>query len=448
MPDPAVPATPLPADVAALPERFRTTLARLTQAGQSLTAAFSGGLDSTVLLHLLAHSAPALGLQLKAAHVNHRLQAEADAWAAHCQQVAAALGVPLSVLEVNVDRASGKGIEAAARAARHAALRGLGGDALVLAHHRGDQAETLLHRLVRGSGVHGAAAMREADPRGGPPRLLRPLLGETRACLRAWAEHAQLSWIEDPSNADTQLSRNFLRHAVLAPLNQRFPGAEASLARAAQHFDEAAGLLDELALRDFEAVARARGASHAALLTLSDARLKHLLRARLAQLGYPAPDTVQLHEALRLLREAAAPWRACFGDWALCADGGTVWFEQREAPSPGPDCLWHGEAMLQWGGVCLRFRRETGPGALALRPGALQIKPRQGGERIQPEARRPARDIKTLARDAAIPPWWRSATPVLWQDGRAVAWGHIADHRLASRSDGWHIAIEYPNAKF
>lgn len=444
MPDPEAPGSP---DADLLTERFHHTLAGLTRPGQTLTAAFSGGLDSSVLLHLLARTAPALGLQLRAAHVHHGLQDQADAWSTHCASVCEALGVRYACLTVTVDRHGGKGIEAAARTARHAALRQLGGDWLVLAHHRGDQAETLLHRLSRGCGVHGAAAMRRVDPRGGPPSLLRPLLEEPRATLEAWAHANGLHWIDDPSNADTRFSRNFLRHEVLAPLEARLPGSEASLARAARHFAEAAGLLDALATLDLAAVSGQRGASHTALTALSDARLKNLLRARLAHHGYAPPDADQLAEALRQLRSARPPWRVPFGGWALCADEGAVWFEPATPLQPGERHLWQGETTLQWGDVAVHFERTSGPDALAVRPGALELRPRAGGERLRPHPARPARDIKTMAREAHLPPWWRSAMPVFWQDDAVVAWSDVADIRLRC-SDGWHIRIEPPNAKF
>jgi len=425
---------------------IRVRLAALTQPGQTLTAAFSGGLDSTVLLHLLAGQAPELGLTLRAAHVHHGLQADADAWATHCAQVCDALDVPLTTLRVSVDTTHGGGIEAAARSARHAALRGLGGDWLVLAHHRGDQAETLLHRLTRGCGVQGAAAMRMADRRGGPPGLLRPLLDLPRADLLAWAETHALRWIEDPSNADTHFSRNFIRHTLLAPLNARFPGAEAAFARAAGHFDEAAGLLDELAAIDHARVASARGASRTALLALSDARQRNLLRARLTMHGFAAPDTDQLTEALRQLQRAASPWRARFGAWALCVEDDTVWFEDAAEPGAGPECVWQGEACLHWGDVEVHFER-TATNGVRLTPGDVLISARRGGERLRPHPARPARDLKTLARDAGIPPWWRAATPVFRLAGKIVGWGEIWDAGLRG-SDGWHITIRRPKAKF
>ncbi len=400
--------------------RVGATLARHIKAGERITLGFSGGLDSSVLLHLLARLAPGMGFDLRAAHVHHGLQAAADDWPAHCEAVCKALGVPFSTLRVAVDSAHPQGLEAAARAARYAALRALGGNWLALAHHRGDQAETLLHRLTRGTGIAGAAAMRCADTRLGTPHLLRPLLDEPRAELQAWAHEQKLAWIEDPSNRDTAYSRNFLRHTILAPLNQRFPGAEAAFARAAAHFAEALELLDELAAADMLKVARSDKASHAALLQLSDARLAYLLRHRLAAGKHAPPDARQLDEAIRQLRTAHSPWRARFEHWALCRQDDDVWFEPADLPPPAGTLVWQGESELDWGLARLRFVPVAAGDGLALIPGRSELRPRAGGERIRPDPRRPARDIKTLARELHIPPWWRDAIPLIWHDGKPV----------------------------
>jgi tRNA(Ile)-lysidine synthase len=413
-----------------LVERVGATLARLVEPHDVLTVGLSGGLDSTVLLHVLARLAPVQRFVLRAAHVHHGLQAAADAWPAHCETVCAKLGVPLQVLRVEVDRQHPQGIEAAARAARHAALRGLGGDWLALAHHRGDQAETLLHRLTRGSGVQGAAGMRIADERGGPPALLRPLLDEPRNELEDWARAQQLDWIEDPSNADTAYSRNFLRHDILEPLNRRFPGAEAALARAAGHFLEATELLAALARSDLAVVRRGTRASRTALLALDDARLANLLRERLAARDLPAPDARQLVEAIRQLRDAQAPWRARFDNWALCVQDDDVWIEPADLPAAPGVVIWRGEPELDWGVARLRFPARM-DGA------AIELRPRAGGEHIRPDPRRPSRDLKTLAREQGAPPWWREAIPVIWQDGRPIWFAGAAQTGSDSERIEW-----------
>lgn len=414
--------------------RVAARLATHVRPGQRLAVAFSGGLDSTVLLHLMARLAPDLGITAEAIHVAHGLQEAALDWPEHCRSVCERLGLPFRCIPVEVDRESPQGLEAAARAARHEALRAQGADWIALAHHRGDQAETLLHRLSRGAGVAGAAAMREFDRRGAP--LLRPLLDEPRAELEAWAKRHELVWIEDPSNTDLRFSRNFFRHQILAPLKARFPGAEAALARAAAHFNEAQSLLEELAEEDLARVRPGERAALAALKNLSQARLTNLLRHRLSQLDLPAPDASQLQELLRQLTTAAAPWRIHFPLWALCAEDDQVWIEPSALPEPGAEIEWDLAAPLVWGIATL-----TPTGAPC---DPLTLRSRSGGEKIRPDARRPARDLKTLAREAGIPPWWRELIPVIWYRGRAIGWGPFFDASLAAPP----CRVELPARRF
>ena len=232
-----------------LPTRLLLNLAAWRNA-RTWHIAFSGGLDSTVLLHLLAdlakhHSLPALS----AIHIHHGLQAAADAWPQHCQSVCDTLGVPLLIERVSVQ--PGASLERAARDARYAVFSALtqADDVLLTGQHRDDQAETLLFRLLRGAGVRGLGAMPQQRPVG-QGTLIRPLLDVARTELERYAKAHQLRWIEDPSNQDRQFSRNYLRHQVMPRLTGRWPQAQASMARSATHLREAQGLLDELAQMD------------------------------------------------------------------------------------------------------------------------------------------------------------------------------------------------------
>ncbi|MBN7138577.1 tRNA lysidine(34) synthetase TilS, partial [Lysobacter enzymogenes] len=240
-----------------------------------LCVGYSGGLDSSVLLHALAASPAARERGLRAWHVHHGLHPDADAWAAHCAQVCAGYGLELTVSRVSVARDGGDGPEAAARAARHAAFAaGLGaGEVLTLAHHRDDQAETLLLRLLRGSGPDALAAMREWRDCG-RGRLWRPLLALPRAALEAYAREHALRWIDDPGNDEQRYDRNFLRHRALPLLRERWPQAPAALAQSARLQEEAAELLDG---EDAAALAQVRSLDPQAL---SRSRLRALAPAR------------------------------------------------------------------------------------------------------------------------------------------------------------------------
>lgn len=264
---------------------------------ERLCIGYSGGLDSTVLLHALA------ALQrwpLHACHVHHGLSPNAEHWAAHCARFAEGLGVELSVVRVEVPRTGGTGLEAAARMKRHQALAAAGGDWLVLAHHQGDQAETVLGNLLRGAGVLGLAGM---PVRSG--RILRPLLALSRAQLADYARVHGLSWIEDESNADLHYTRNWLRGQVIPVLRKRYGQAEERLAAAAAHAGEAQALLEQLAAID----AGGRPGFPlplARLRALEFARASNLLRCALKAEGLQAPPASRLDEFVRQCREAAS----------------------------------------------------------------------------------------------------------------------------------------------
>lgn len=238
-------------------------------------------------------------------HVHHGLSAHADQWAAFCEAICGQLGIPLKIARVVVPRDSGEGLEAAARRLRYEALAGCDVDVLLLAHHRGDQAETLLFNLLRGSGVTGAAAIPEWRM-GGRHSIFRPLLGVSRSEIEACARDHGWPWIDDESNVDQRHARNYLRHSVMPQLSARFPAAEAMLAQASAHFSEADSLLSDLGEQDWQRVADdLESAAILALRQLSLPRLKNLLRWRLRQLGWRSPAAARLHEFAVQLQTAA-----------------------------------------------------------------------------------------------------------------------------------------------
>lgn len=284
-----------------LPERVGVFLAARLSPDERLWVGLSGGCDSVVLLHVLSRLG--LGDRLAVIHVHHGLSPNADVWAAFCADYCARLAIPLTTRHVTVAAASGLGLEAAAREARYAVFAECASDCLLLAQHRGDQAETVLFNLLRGTGVTGAAGM-PAERRFGKLRLLRPLLDISRAEIEAYAAASGLTWIDDESNSDTSLTRNFLRHETLTAISQRFPAAESALAQAAANFSEAAGLLDDLARLDWQQVESGDAARLSALRELSLPRLKNLLRHRLRCLGWQVPVATRLDEFARQLQSA------------------------------------------------------------------------------------------------------------------------------------------------
>jgi tRNA(Ile)-lysidine synthase len=371
--------------------------------GKRVAVGLSGGLDSVALLRLLRDQAPRYGIRLSALHVNHGLSPNAGAWENFCQALCLEWGVPFKALKVSVRRQA-HGLEAAAREARLAAFGKARADALALAHHLDDQAETVLFNLLRGTGLAGASGMAVVG-RLGRKRLLRPLLGVPRSAIRAYAARERLAWIEDESNADESLTRNFLRHRVGPLLETRFPRWRESLARAARHF--AAEALD------------ARG----------------LLRAYLKGKGLRAPSEAKLVEMLRQLGA---------GRGAIAHDGKTlrIYKERIFVESSGKEHrrfeprLWQGETKLALAGGELHFRRVRGEGIdpRLVKRGGFEVRLRSGGERLQPDPARPRRTLKNLFQEAGIPPWERERLPMLYC-GEELVWvpGIGVDAKYASR---------------
>ena len=272
-----------------------------------LLVAFSGGADSTALLLAVHELLEESGRErLRAAHVNHGLHRDSGDWARHCMDRAHALGVPLACREVEV-RAEGRGVEAAARRARYEALEALmePEECLLTAHHQDDQWETVMLRMLRGTGIGGLAGIREKR-RLGRGWLLRPLLDVPRQDLRAWLDQRGENWIEDPSNRETGFDRSFLRNKVQPVLRGRWPGAAATAARTARLAAATRELLRDLAEHDGRGIARDDYIECEGLIGLSPARRANLLRERLAALGVAAPSEARLNAALDMLLNAAA----------------------------------------------------------------------------------------------------------------------------------------------
>ncbi|WP_319240294.1 tRNA lysidine(34) synthetase TilS [uncultured Propionivibrio sp.] len=408
---------------AALVEALAPGLARAPR----LCVALSGGRDSVVLLHALSRllGEGRLTAELTALHVHHGLSDNAEDWVAFCADWCDALGVPLRVARVAVRRDSGEGIEGAARRARHAVFAATPVDWLVLAHHRDDQAETVLLNLLRGAGVAGAAGMPRMRSVAGGPVLLRPLLDVPRRAIEHYAEAHALRWIEDESNANRHFRRNFLRHEALPLLETAFPGARQSLARAADHFGEATQLLDELAGQDAAAIRQPSGRlGLMAFNRLTPANARNVLRHALRAAGFRAPAARWLEEACRQLAATDAGSETCVTtpDGALQVYRGELYLIAHTPPAPGAPLPWAGETELAWAGGRVRFEQVCGAGirAAALASGTLELRARQGGERFRPQAGRPRRNLRNLLQEAALPPWERARLPLGWSGNRLV----------------------------
>ena len=403
-------------------------LKRRLRPGEKICVGFSGGMDSVVLLHALSRLVSGAGrsVSLSAIHVHHGLSTRADEWAGFCTDFCHRCGVSLEIVRVTVPRDSGEGLEGAARRLRHGVFAECRADWLALAHHRDDQAETVLLNLLRGAGVAGAAGMLAERPQSCGPTLVRPLLAIPRHAIEMYAAEHGLPWIDDESNADRRFRRNFLRHEILPRLETTFSGAGKSLARAAGHFAEASGLLDDLAGIDRVAASAASGRiALAALNGLPQARARNLLRHAWTAAGFQAPDTRWIDEALKQLAtaDALSELRVATTEAALHVYRGELYLVRLSDGPPAEPLSWSGQDVLPWAGGRVRFRVAIGHGiGRGLLDGAeVVLKARQGGERLQADARRPRRSLRNLLQEAAVPPWERLCLPMLWVNGR-LAW--------------------------
>jgi tRNA(Ile)-lysidine synthase len=404
----------------------REALSAHTAPGQRVVVGLSGGVDSVVLLHALSNLASSFGLSLSAVHVHHGISPNAENWAAFCVQLCERLHVPCDVLRVRVDRRRKLGLEAAARAARYAAFRATQSDIVALAHHRDDQAETLLLQLLRGAGVRGLSAMPRVRPlENATPLLLRPLLDITRDEIVSYARAAHLSWVDDESNADTGLDRNFLRTDVLPLMKSHFPAAGATLARSAENLAEAAQLLDEMARADAQGAVARGGLDVAALRALSAPRARNLLRFFLEQEGLVPPSRARLLEALHqaLAARSDANVQVRFNEHILRRHRGRLYLASARHEPTRWQCNWHGQPRVDLPGTlgALHFESALGAGlALARLREPVLIRPRTGGERIRLAPGRVSRTLKNLLQEAQVPQWRRNHLPLLFSAGELV----------------------------
>jgi tRNA(Ile)-lysidine synthase len=418
---------------------FGAALAALPADGP-LAVAYSGGLDSTALLHL----AQARQRPLYAFHIHHGLSPNADAWQAHCAAECARLGVTFAARRVTV-AADGTGTEASARMARYAALgelcRAHGVTTLLTAHHLDDQAETMLLQLARGAGPAGLSGM---DAYNTAPALLgsaaivlaRPLLHAARQQLEEYVRQHDLAHIDDESNADTRYARNALRHTVMPALAAAFPGYQQRFARSAAHAQSAQRLLTQLAAQDLQACERDGGIDVEALRALDDDRRNNLLRHWFGVCGIRIPSASWLAQMTAQLLEARedANLLVTHPDREVRRYRGRLYLgpKQRALAGTREDIFeeapfqhfrWQGEASIafpDYGGTLHFDRTEEGCAPEWLQAQLLTISFRRGGERLKLAPNRPTRGLKQHYQALDVPAWERTRLPVVGIPGQTV----------------------------
>ncbi|WP_348674926.1 tRNA lysidine(34) synthetase TilS [uncultured Abyssibacter sp.] len=406
--------------------------------GRHWLIAFSGGLDSSVLLHwAVAWARDNPSIRLRAIHVHHGLHADADRWAQHCRRQAADLGVSLEVRHVCVDRDGGLGLEAAARAARYAAIENLmePGETVLLAHHRDDQAETFLLNLARGAGLDGLSGM-PGQRAFGPGWIHRPLLELSRAQLESAARALNLEWIDDPSNGDLSLDRNYLRHRVLPLLRDRWPDFSDRTASAAAHLADVADELRDGDQATLDALFMSGGLSVSGLRALDRALAARVLRLAIRQAGLPVPGRAVLRQIAGVIESTREDAEHCVR-WGVAEVRRyrDLLFIQQGLPAipEGWSMQWNGrQPLVLPAGVGSLESDSVGDGTvrLARHDDVIRL----------PE--RPGKRLSKWCQERGIAPWARTRLPVLLREGRmcTIASTRI-DTRYAPGKLQWNHAI-------
>lgn len=397
--------------------------------------AFSGGLDSTVLLYQAAQ----LGLaNLRAIHVNHQISANAAQWQQHCEDTALKLGVPLTVELVTVEP-GGRGLEESARKARYAVFERVlkPGDIMLTGHHANDQAETLVYRLMRGSGLKGLCGVPATRNLGRRKRVLRPFLDVSRHQLEVWARQQSLNWVLDESNDDTSLDRNYIRHHVMPALLDRWPKAVARIATSASLLAESQQLLDAYLEEDLNACKERKERIGVSItlnifLNFSEPRQNHVLRHWIGSHDILLPNQQHLQQIQQLLQAApdATP-EVSWGPLGRHAGGGSMYrYQNRLYLSPRLDLtLDAGLESVAWDGVSKlalgHFSLEGRAAQVGLAPGEYLVTFREGGERCHPLERQNSQTLKKLLQEYRLEPWLRNCVPLVYAGDQLVAVGDL-----------------------
>jgi len=439
------------------PQSLAVALDRLERqvgvAPSGLCIALSGGVDSMALLHAAAAVAPARGRSLRAIHVDHGLQAQAGAWAALCREACAAMGVPLEVITLELSPPRGASVEAFARSARYAAFAEAlaPGEWLLTAQHQDDQFETVLLQLLRGAGVSGLAAM-PAVARLGRGWHLRPLLDVRRAALEAYASRAGLRWVEDPMNSDTRYDRAYLRRELSPRFAARWPAAARTVSRSAAHLADAQSILTDVAVADAQHAVDDDGRLEIeALLVLSPARQRNLLRHWIERRGLGLPNSARL-EAILTDQATARAGSNPVVSWPsgeVRRYRGRLYAMQPLGAEPkGTWRLAPGETLAIPGAGTVRLVESVGEGIDRERfPGPFELRFRRGGERFRVVGQAFSKPLQQWFQESGVEPWLRSRVPWLdsgqtllavgnyWVAAEAAAAAGTRGHRLAWNPD-------------
>jgi len=415
----------------------------------TLYVGFSGGADSTALVHAAA-AIP--GPRVIALHAHHGIAPDADAWEIHCRQFCQSLELEYRHTRLAVSRDPDRGWEASARTARYRWFASVlkDGDYLLTAHHRDDQAETVLGNLLRGSGVSGLSGIHPRRPLG-RGTLVRPLLQFAPEALRAYLAARKIAWIEDPMNQDARFTRTRLRNKILPELERYWPAVRLTLAATADRLQNAETVLRELASIDLGRLETGGGdaLSLAGLRQLIPARQANAIREWLRRDAWPMPDARHMNRVIHELINAETPPTAVV-EW-----GGVEIRHYREQlfrvmvdTTPLQDLVWDLRAPLDLPGRRGRLmaRRVQGGGLAHDRlRNPVEVRWRRGGESCRLPGRSMTHRLKKLLQEAHVPPWKRNEIPLIYSENTlaaVVGYWYCAPFASGPAEEGWAIDLD------
>jgi tRNA(Ile)-lysidine synthase len=415
--------------------------------------AYSGGMDSTVLLHAISQSRKKLQVtEVTAVHVNHGINKDADLWADHCRIFCAEINIDFEVLNIDARHEKGESPEAKARELRYQAIKSLmsNDDILLTAHHQNDQAETFLLQLLRGSGAKGLSCMPLI--RGyGKGSLVRPLLTFSREQLAVYAKQENLVWIEDISNENTDYDRNHIRRDILPIIEKRWPAAVKTIARSADHQAEITEILDEVVNEDFKKMS----SSDMSILEIEKINLlpldrrKYMLYFWLRKLNLPVPNSQVMQKLIEELINAAWDSEACVR-WkgVEVRRYRNKIYAMNPLPNHDPDVVytWKISQPLELSVGILKAKRNRGKGIKVecIKNENVEVRYRQGGEYIQPYGKSHKCELKKLFQENGILPWQRNRMPLIYLEDKLIAVSDLwvdAAFYATGNEEGWTIFL-------